>query len=203
MPVEQVFQKHIVDGASHFFKNTINLPDFEYGLRYDLAQRLGISINDVIIVGSAKVGFSVKTEAFSPFDSKFIETGLEREKSDIDVAIVNRNLFDSINREIYGLSRHFDADWIAQKWKMNYFNTTPSDLHKRYAVFLAKGWLRPDLMPLDYYRSAAWVPVVEHWREKLEKRKIALGFYSDWYYLKHYQMDNLNRLRAKLMTLEV
>lgn len=203
MPIEQVFQKHIVDGASHYFQEVMKNPDYEYKLRHEFATSLAISINDVIIIGSAKLGFSVKTENFLEFDKKYSHTNSLRDRSDIDVAVINRNLFDTTIREIYGLSRHFDNDWINEKWKINDFYREPSNLHQKYALYLAKGWLRPDFMPLDYFQTASWVKVRDAWSSKLEGRKIALGFYSDWHYLKHYQMDNLERLRVKIMNLGV
>jgi hypothetical protein len=201
MPIEQVFQKHIVDGKSYYFQTIISNPDYEYQLRYDLAVALGVSINDVVIMGSAKLGFSVKTENFVGFDDKFSHSQRPGDRSDIDVAVVNRIFYDTTLREIYGLSRHFDPEWVQEKWKINAFYSEPSNLHKRYAQYLAKGWLRPDLMPLDYFQAAQWVRVRDEWSAKLDDRKISLGFYSDWYYLKHYQMDNLELLRTKIWNL--
>lgn len=200
MPIEQVFQKHIVDGASYFFQNIINEPNYEYMLRHELASVLGISINDVVIMGSAKIGFSVKTDKFIEFD-KGLNSSNRPKRSDIDIAIVNRDLFDVIGREIYALSRHFDLAWIKDKWRTNDFYQDVPDLYQKYALYLAKGWIRPDFMPLDYHAAAQWVSVKDAWRIRLDKRSIAIGFYSDWHYLKHYQMDNLDRLRAKLMSL--
>ncbi|MDP2143758.1 MAG: hypothetical protein Q8J80_06450 [Gallionella sp.] len=201
IPIEQVFQKHVVDGSSYFFKERLQKIDWEYELRHELAKSLDVSINDVIIVGSAKLGFSLKTEEFNQFDFKFSNTKNPRDLSDIDIAVVNRKLYDKTIEQVFHLSRHFEKDWIEKNWKMNAFYKIPDNLHKRYALYLAKGWLRPDLLPSSFYDVAPWRPVCDDWRVKL-RRKIALGFYSDWLYLKHYQMDNLDRLRNQLNSLE-
>lgn len=202
IPIEQVFQKHVVDGASYFFKEKLVKIDWEYELRHELAKSLDVSINDVIIVGSAKLGFSLKTEEFNEFDSNFSDSKNPRDKSDVDIAIVNRRLYDKTIEQVFHLSRHFEKEWIDLNWKMNAFYRTPSNLHKQYALYLAKGWLRPDFLPSVFFDIAPWRPVSDVWYGKLQ-RKISLGFYSDWMYLKHYQMDNLERLRNKLIALEV
>ena len=177
-------------------------PDWEYKIRHDLAKSLDISINDVIIVGSAKLGFSLKTGEFNPFDSKFSMSRNPRDLSDIDIAVINRRLYDTMAEQIFHLTRHFEKKWINENWRMNAFNKEPDNLHKLYAVYLAKGWLRPDLFPSSYYDVAPWRLICDEWRSKL-KRKISLGFYSDWLYLKYYQMDNLQRLRDQLNSLEI
>lgn len=201
--LEQVFQKHIIDGSSYFFNEVMKQSDQEYELRHDLAKTLGISINDIVIVGSAKMGFSLKTHQFKEFDSEFKATQNPRDMSDIDIAIINKRFFEKTIEEIFHLSRYFDHAWINQHWKTNVFNRTPSNLHKEYALYLAKGWLRPDLLPMVFYESAAWRSICEDWRKKINLRKISIGFYSDWIYLKHYQMKNLEELQKQLNNLEI
>lgn len=202
MPVEQVFQKHVVDGLSYFFNKVLKKPDLEYQLRYDLATSLDVSINDVVIVGSAKLGFSVKTLHFRAFDYEYNKTRNPRDKSDIDVAVVNRRFYEKSIEQIFHLSRHFDSDWVNKNWRMNLFNKEPRDLVTQYALYLARGWLRPDFLPNLFYEHASWRPVCDHWYRKTNKRKITVGFYSDWTYLKHYQMDNLEKLRYQLNNLD-
>lgn len=199
-PLERVFQKHVVDGSSHFFSKVLLKPDLEYAMRHDLSSVLDISINDVILVGSAKLGFSVKTTSFFDFDDKYHATKNPRLRSDLDVAIVNREFFEKTSREIYALSRHFEKQWIDEHWQINQFYRTKTNLHQKYAISLAKGWLRPDYMPLLYWQSGKWLEICESWKKRIN-RKICVGFYSDWHYLKHYHMDNLGRLRADINSL--
>lgn len=200
--IENVFQKHVIDGSSYFFNKTLNKPDLEYDFRHELASTLNINIHDIIIVGSAKLGFSLKDYTFNKFDHAFNSSKNPNKKSDIDIAVVSSHLFEEISRKVYEVSNHFDSAWAEENWKTNNFNEDPQNLLRRYSLYVAKGWLRPDLMPLIYYSSAPWVAFVEKWRGSLE-RKISIGIYSNWYYLKHYQMDNLTRLRAKLLELQV
>jgi len=201
-PIENVFQKHVIDGSSYFFNKAINKPDLEYDFRYELANLLKINLHDIIIVGSAKIGFSLKDHAFNKFDHVYNTSRNPNEKSDIDVAVVSNNIFEEISRNIYEISKHFNPEWATENWKTNNFNSMPKNLLKSYTFYVAKGWLRPDLMPLIYYSSAPWVAFIERWRKELG-RKISIGIYSNWYYLKHYQMDNLTDLRVKLLELKI
>lgn len=202
MPIESVFQKHIVDGDSYFFSTIIGDVNSEYDFRSELARSLNVNINDVVIVGSAKLGFSLKNINFSKFDHDFEISGNPNEKSDIDVAVVNNVLFDRITKKIFELSNHLDKTWANENWRTNYYSHEPKDLVAKYAFYVTKGWLRPDVMPLIYYSSAPWKQFSDSWRRKI-KRKISIGIYSDWYYLKNYQMDNLKTLKAKIQELQV
>jgi len=201
-PIEQVFQKHVVDGSSYIFTKSLDNVDLEYELRHELAESLGVSIYDVIIVGSAKLGFSLKTENFKEFDSMFLSSKNPRDKSDVDIAIINRRFYDETLEQIFHLTRHFEKKWIEQNWKRNVYYNRPIDLYKKYSIYLAKGWLRPDFLPDSYSEISPWRKVSDAWYKKLQ-RKIAIGIYSDWTYLKHYQMDNLDRLRNKIKALEI
>jgi len=203
MPVEQVFQNHVVDGPSYFFNKVLSQSDLEYQLRYDLATCLDVSINDVVLVGSAKLGFSVKTLNFREFDFQYRKTRNPRDKSDIDVAVVNRKFYEKSIEQIFHLSRHFDSEWIEKNWRMNLFNKQPTDLVSKYALYLARGWLRPDYLPNVFYDQAPWRRVCDSWYPRIGKRRTTVGFYSDWTYLKHYQMDNLEKLRYQLNSLDV
>lgn len=201
-PTEHVFQKHIIDSSSYYFSQKLHNIDLEYMLRGELASSLKVDINDLIIVGSAKLGYSIKTEELRTFDAQFRTTSMNKDKSDIDIAIVNKRLFENISKEIFDLSNHFNREWIEAKWVVNpYTNGKRRNLFSKYTTYLAKGWLRPDFFPDLYLNDASWREVCSTWRTKLEYRKISLGFYSDWYYFKCYQIDQLKVLESKFRNL--
>lgn len=210
MEIEQIFQKHIIDGPSYFFKERLNDLNQEYVLRHELAQLLALSINDIVIVGSAKLGFSVKNEKFLNFDERFSRTNKYKNRSDIDIAIVSRKLFDSQTELIFEISRHFDFDWEHHNWKHNVYYPDEgalqqngiTSLFQSYTKNLARGWLRVDYSPSIYINALLWKSWSEKWRIQLN-RKIGVAIYSDWHYLKHYQMDNLKTLRLKTKRLEI
>lgn len=128
MEIEQLFQKHIIDGTSYFFRDFLNDGNKEYILRHEFSELLGLSINDIVIVGSAKLGFSVKNEKFAKFDERFSNTYKPAHKSDIDIAIVSRKLFDRETETIYDISRHFSQAWIDENWRHNVYYHDDSKL---------------------------------------------------------------------------
>lgn len=204
VPIEQLFQKHIIDGSSFLFREIIKDEDKEYVLRHELAEALQLSINDIVIVGSAKLGFSVKDLNFVKFDGKFTETKQVRNKSDIDIAVVSRFLFDQEAQRIYDMSRHFSKAWIKSNWKFNHFYSTGGrlqstgvqSLFNAYTMNIARGWLRQDFSPNAYIDIVPWKTVSDKWYRNIG-RKISIAVYADWRYLKNYQMDHLNTLREK------
>lgn len=201
MDVERVFQKHVVDGASFIFSQPPFSADDEYRLRHEIASCLGVSINDVVLVGSAKLGFSVATTDFFDFDHRYSNSRDIRDKSDIDIAIINRELFDKIAEQIYHLSGHFKNQWIKSKWTTNQYYVQGVNLYHEYTKYFTKGWLRPDYMPNEYLSIAPWISECHQWSKKTG-RKVSVGIYSNWTYLKHYHMDHLENLKAALKTLE-
>ena len=163
MNIERVFQKHVVDGRSHIFASQ---PDDEYHLRHDIAMSTNTSINDVILVGSAKLGFSVKTENFASFDSRYKETNNILYKSDIDIAIINHSYFEKISEEIFHLSNHFDKNWIANNWSINrYYNKIERNLFNNYSKYHTRGWIRPDFLPNSFIENSNWSQPCNIWRK--------------------------------------
>jgi hypothetical protein len=203
MDPEWVFQKYVVDGPSFFFREIAAVSaDDEYALRSDIAKATGTSINDAVIIGSAKLGFSVKTNDFLKFDHKFEQSRNIRDRSDIDIALINSRYFEEITEAIYHLSNHFDHAWIKENWKTNQYYVGDKNLVVEYSKYVTRGWLRPDFMPNSYLRDAAWLSPCTRWSNTLGRR-VAVGIYSNWTYLKHYHMDNLLTLRSKIETLEL
>jgi hypothetical protein len=110
--------------------------DREATLRRAVSSKFGVAMRDVIITGSAKLGFTVVTKERRPIFSPFGDT------SDIDVAIISAELFTSLWREaLEYVTDH--GDW--------------SDATS-FRKFLMRGWLRPDRLPKDaeFPRSREW-----------------------------------------------
>src|SRR5690242_11166688 len=92
----QIFRKYIIDGACHAL-----VDDQHLRLKERVSDHFGVQYNDVILVGSGKLGFSIKPKRrFLPFN----------EDSDIDVAVVSTELFQKVWKEVY-LYKKSKADW--------------------------------------------------------------------------------------------
>lgn len=107
--------------------------DRHYRLRSDVSKYFTVEFTDVFLVGSAKLGFSIKpSRRFLPFG----------DKSDLDLVIVSKLLFENIWKEVFTFEK------TGGYWpKMDAF--------KRYHF---QGWIRPDMLPLDKA-----FPITRHW----------------------------------------
>lgn len=94
--IRQIYLKYIVRSENWYFENVLGcqqdqLIKMSDDFRLIVSESLGISFNNVLIVGSSKTGFS-----FSPGDkclAPFSVSGEERPESDIDVAIISPELY--------------------------------------------------------------------------------------------------------------
>lgn len=129
---------------------------------------------DIFVVGSAKLGFSVApNKRWRPFG----------DTSDVDVAIVNHDLYQRIWHEMhrYHLS---GADWPKRS---------------QFTRYLAQGWIRPDLLP-----SSPVLGFVGEWWEFFRGLKaaqlagpckIAAALYHDVEFLRQYQARSIGSCR--------
>lgn len=82
IPLDQVAQDYVFEGTPFVFRDH---PDSLAILRRHLRKRLRVREENVIVVGSAKLGFSLSPDRFPRQFSA---------ESDIDILVVDENLFD-------------------------------------------------------------------------------------------------------------
>lgn len=188
-----VVQKFLVDGTSYFFQLYFDENE-EFEFKKSLAESLGVHIRDVAIVGSGKLGFSIKPDKdnkrfyqFKSFDHDHDHdrNSIEK-KSDLDVAIVSSKLFDE---QLVSLYDHTDS----------YMDTVFSGRAKnQFSKYVLKGWIRPDKLPDDYVIS----PSIEKVQLKLSEkysRDVNIGIYKSWYYFENYHRNNVQTLSLNLI----
>lgn len=151
-------QKHITFGETSILSR-----ETHFQLRRKIAAELGIHPLDVVVVGSAKLGFSIKpTRRYGEFE----------DRSDIDVAVVSERLF----------CRHW-ADLRAFIDSGGYWEKLG-----RFREKFFDGWIRPDLMPGNTHKPAAdWWNFFRGLTSHLGTYKINAGIYHDWTCLERYQ----------------
>ena len=166
--------------VSKYFYNdykpaAINL-DTYHALRWEIKEHFNLeSIFDVFLVGSARLGFSIKpTDQFRYFN----------DQSDLDVVIVSKPLFE----EYWKAAR--DSTISLEEWK-----------HQGvYEDYFFKGWMRPDKLRC----GGEELDVKKWWRffgELSRSRKygpypINGGLYYSLDFLEHYQIDAIERIRT-------
>jgi predicted nucleotidyltransferase len=170
--VQSVLSKHVLSHGC-----SILGPVLEERLRNEIAMKFKIDIDSVVLVGSAKLGFSPKPgQYFKPFS----------DASDLDIAIVSPTLFAKIWSEVFQMEaagEYFDFS----KFKHYHF----------------KGWIRPDKLPSqqEYATSRDWWEFFNRLSidETFMRMKVRAGLYFDEYFLRQYQVTGLTNLHEHLL----
>lgn len=146
-------------------------------LRREVSDQFDISIRDVVLVGSAKLGFTVRSKPGRPPLSHF------GDQSDIDVAIVSNSLFTQYWQETFSYWVE-KGDWSSAGKFRNY---------------LFRGWLRPDKLPrdIDFPKSSEWFEFFRGLQAsgRYGSYKIAAGIYFNEYFWEEYVSSALSECR--------
>lgn len=140
--------------------------DAYFDLKKNVGRQFGVHPSSVVVVGSAKLGFSIAP------DKRYRIFG---ETSDIDVALCSSELFDAIWEDV------FDFWTRGEQW------TELTEFRK----YLFRGWMRPDKLPpaKSFQRSKEWW---EFFRQMTAtgnygSYKITGALYKTWHFLESYQ----------------
>lgn len=165
------------------------------GLRGKIADRFQVATASVVIVGSAKLGFTlVKKKAredqlerpiFSPFF----------EGSDVDVAIVSDRLFDDIWRDLLRF-------WHSSGYSDEYGYWRGGTQFRSYHF---RGWMRPDKLPaggIYTYRNDWFDFFMRLTSDRAAgDYPIKAGVYREEFFLRTYQQIALEGCKAGVATL--
>jgi len=184
---DSIVQRYLIEDSSYFF-NKIEIGK-EYDFKKEIASILKVHIRDIVIVGSGKLGFSLKPDSsdeglylFKEFDFNF-NNNISQQKSDLDVAIISSSLFD---KEIKNLYDH--TDFYRNIW------SSRSSLAK-YALM---GRLAIRFLPLDFEFTKEIVEAQEKYK-MLYGREINLEIYKSWHYFETYHQENIKTIQVNLL----
>lgn len=173
-----VVRKFITSGDSFVLDS-----DKYLDLKGSIADHFDIHPNEVLIVGSGKLGFSI---------SENLRKGKKRyrgfgEESDIDVAIISPTLFDDIWKLLY--------DYIEDK---GYWNK-----QQEFTTYHFQGWMRPDMLPtspkFDFTQNQWWDFFNEMTSSnKFGPYKIRGGLYRNWHFLEKYQLKSISECKLEI-----
>jgi hypothetical protein len=157
----QIMRKYILGGPCHILDD-----NQYYRLREQVCDHLSIEFTDVMMVGSGKLGFSIKPK------KRYVGFG---EDSDLDLAVVSESLFENIWEASY-LFRNSRADW-----------PKAADFFR----YLSLGWIRPDKLP-----NSRYFEFTDRWWDFFNgitaskaygPYKIRGGVYHSMFFLQEYQ----------------
>ena len=156
-----IVRRHIVFGDCVVISS-----DKYFELRKAVSDNYNVHPNEVIVVGSAKLGFSIAP------DKRYKLFG---DASDVDVAIISATLFESVWRDVH---RYF--------YKGGYWEG-----RSQFLKYLFRGWIRPDRLPPDQY-----FPFARDWWDffnsisasrRFSHSRITGAIYQSWHFLETYQ----------------
>jgi len=156
-----IVNRHTLHGTSIILGD-----DKDFALKQSVSKEFNVHSTSVFIVGSAKLGFSIKE---SRRYSSFCDT------SDIDVAIVDTTLFEQIWREVYVYRKQLG--WWPE--------------FSSFRKYLFKGWIRPDFLP--HGRSFQIAKKISDFFQSITTSgefgpyKISAGIYHSHFFLENYQ----------------
>ena len=167
----QIVRKHIIFGEC----SELSQQDY-FDLRSRVAKKFGLHPNEVLVVGSAKLGFSIVPDK---------EYDLFSDESDIDVALISSKLFDEYWNQVYNF-----------KEKNPYWNEDD------FVEYLFQGWIRPDkfpqskLFPLrkdwwDFFQSITS-------SGRFGNYNIRGGLYQSYFFLENYQKICIRKCKKNL-----
>ena len=157
----KMMRKYILSDVCHVLNK-----DQHFRLKDEICEHFAVDFNNVILVGSGKLGFSIKAE------KRFKSFG---DDSDIDIAVVSEDLFQKVWEEAY-LYKKSGAYW---PMSVSFFK------------YLSAGWIRPDKLPTsDYFAfTAKWWNFFN--QVTASKRygpyKVRAGLYYSMFFLQEYQ----------------
>ena len=117
-----IVQKYICNGSSPILTD-----EQIFEIKYEIAKQFNIHPNEVILTGSAKLGFSLAPKKlFKKFD----------ENSDIDIAIISNIAFEAFWEEL--LDFNINIKNRNEQEEKNY---------RFFQDYFFRGWIRPDKFP--------------------------------------------------------
>ncbi len=171
---EKIIDKYLLFGTPYIFKDDENK---FYELKNKIAEFLGVSQTNIFVIGSAKLGFSIAPQKrYQHFN----------EESDIDIAIIDANLFIRYWKILYKYNTDVRAESQYER-----------RVYEQFLNYFFKGWLRPDKFPTGMREKQDWFDFFKS-LQKEYNHNIAAGIYYDIDMFNGYNKMNLETIRGEI-----
>jgi hypothetical protein len=188
--LSDIIQEHVFQGLPFVFRHTPQTLDV---LKGHLVSDLGLNLSNILVVGSARTGFSLNPHKFP---RQFSDT------SDIDILIVDEDLFDEIwttllrwnyPRRLVKLGRT-DNEWIYQRRKDIYWGWFEPDRIRFEGISLPDAlWPIRDLSTRWFNAFRGLSQYSEH--AELARREVSGRLYRTWNHAYLYHEEGLRLLK--------
>jgi len=184
-PLDDILDRHIFGGTPYVFRTR---PANASTLYRHLSQQLAVEVENIRIVGSARMGFSLSPDNFP---RRF------NPSSDIDVVVVNEKLFDMVWTTLlkwhYPRRKHLpapDNDWARQRRREIYWGWfSPEEIKFEGLSF-------PDALKPVRDVSTAWFNAfrtLSHFPE-FTRRDVNGRLYRTWNHARMYHRQGLEEI---------
>lgn len=171
-----IVHKHISFGMPYVFSEKDSL---YIDLKLACSKNFKINPNEVMMVGSAKLGFSISPEKlWKPCG----------DDSDIDVVLISETLFEEYWRDLLG----FKIDLAVR-------TDSEDGRYRDFLEYLFKGWLRPDLFAFSFHKRKEWFDFFESLSYgRYTQRKISAALFKNYYFFEKYHALNIKNIRRTI-----
>ncbi|UII81593.1 hypothetical protein [Flagellimonas sp. CMM7] len=170
-----IIRKNLLHGNPIIFQDD---EEKYFYLKQKVASFFNISTTKIVMVGSAKLGFSIAPKKlWNDFN----------EESDIDIVVISEEVFDEYWKELLDFNINTKAR-TEQEDKM----------YREFLEYFLKGWIRPDLFPFNYSKKNAWFEFFKSISYgKYGNYKIAGAIFRNEYFFEEYHSRNIKKLRTE------
>ncbi len=170
-----IIRKHLLHGNPLVYKDD---EEKYFFLKQKVADFFQVSTTKIVMVGSAKLGFSIAP--------KKLWTNFS-EESDIDIVVISEQVFDEYWRELLNFNINVKAR--SEQEDKNF---------REFLEYFLKGWIRPDLFPFNYPQKDKWFDFFKNISYgKYGNYKIAGAIFRNEYFFEEYHTRNITKLRLK------
>jgi len=169
---DEIIDKYLLFGTPYIFRNDENV---YFELQKEIEDYFCVKRGNVHIVGSSKLGFSISPQ------KRFRDWTID---SDIDIAIVDFNVFMKYWKEFY----HYNP-------KLKVRSEEEDKKFEQFSDYFRRGWLRPDLFPEKRADD------LFHFLNKIHgkyKYKVRVGIYADHFFFNEYNKRNIRQLKEEI-----
>jgi hypothetical protein len=149
-----------------------------FHLKKIIANHFNLHQNEVIMIGSAKLGFSIKPkQKYQPFN----------DESDIDMVLISEKIFNKFWDELY----YFNINLIGRSIR-------DENNYIKFCEYFFRGWVRPDLLPPSFEGTSNWFNFfksISH--KKFGERKISGAIFRNYEFFDNYHISNINIMRKR------
>ncbi|WP_419657742.1 hypothetical protein Dvar_68610 [Desulfosarcina variabilis str. Montpellier] len=172
-------RKHVLHGTPFIFAERDD--DF-YEFRKRIGDKFRIPFHEIYITGSAKLGFS-------PFKRKSFDYD-----SDIDVALISLNLFDSIMNDISNYQMSFRKNrQVVREVELKMYHD--------FLEYTALGWIRPDKLPISFQMKAFkddWFDFfrsISYGKSEVGNYQVNAGVFKSYQHFESYVFSGIKDLK--------